>query len=134
MTTKIPNNEKILLVLRKYDVKITSSDLAEYCHINNKNIGRYLDALAEKKLISRKTVQVGKKRYKENKILAKGKNKKLNFTYDIVPTHVGVNRYKLVDLKRILTDIGLVAGMEFKITSTSITGGQTTILVVYDKS
>ena len=42
--------------------------------------------------------------------------------------------YKLVDLKRILTDLELVAGMEFKITSTSITGGQTTILVVYDKS
>ena len=42
--------------------------------------------------------------------------------------------YKLVDLKRILTDLELVAGQTFKITSTSITGGQTTVLVVYDKS
>ena len=42
--------------------------------------------------------------------------------------------YKLVDLKRILTDLLLVAGQTFKITSTSITGGQTTVLVVYDKS
>ena len=42
--------------------------------------------------------------------------------------------YKAVDLKRILTDLELVAGQTFKITSTSITGGQTSILVVYDKS
>jgi len=42
--------------------------------------------------------------------------------------------YKLVDLKRILTEIKLVAGQKFKITSTSITGGQTTILVIFDKS
>ena len=42
--------------------------------------------------------------------------------------------YKLVDLKRILTDLELVAGQTFKITSTSITGGQTTVLVVFDKS
>lgn len=42
--------------------------------------------------------------------------------------------YKLVDLKTILTDTELVAGQTYKITSTSITGGQTTILVIYDKS
>lgn len=42
--------------------------------------------------------------------------------------------YKATDLKRILTDTELLAGQTFKITSTSITGGQTTILVVYDKS
>ena len=42
--------------------------------------------------------------------------------------------YKLVDLKRILTELVLVAGQTFKITSTSITGGQTTVLVVFDKS
>lgn len=42
--------------------------------------------------------------------------------------------YKLVDLQRIINDLELVAGQTFKITSTSITGGQTTVLVVYDKS
>ena len=41
--------------------------------------------------------------------------------------------YKLVDLQRILNELKLVAGQTFKITSTSITGGQTTVLVVYDK-
>ena len=94
MTTKIPNRIKILIVLKKYDVKITSSDLAEYCHINTKNIGRYLDKLAESKYISRKTIQAGKKRYIENKILAKGKNLKLDFTYNDVMKEI-----ELTDMK-----------------------------------
>lgn len=42
--------------------------------------------------------------------------------------------YKLVDLQRIIVNRELVAGQTFKITSSSITGGQTSILVVYDKS
>lgn len=42
--------------------------------------------------------------------------------------------YKLVDLMRIINELELVAGQTFKITTTSITGGQTTVLVVYDKS
>ena len=42
--------------------------------------------------------------------------------------------YKLVDLQRIIVNRELVAGQTFKITSTSITGGQTSVLVVYDKS
>jgi len=42
--------------------------------------------------------------------------------------------YKLVDLQRIIVNRKLVAGQTFKITSSSITGGQTSILVVFDKS
>jgi len=36
--------------------------------------------------------------------------------------------------RRIIVNRELVAGQEFKLTSTSITGGATAILVVYDKS
>jgi len=103
MTTKIPNNEKILIVLKKYDSSIISSDLAEYCRINPKNIGRYLDKLTEKKLISRKTIQEGKKRYITNKILAKGKNKKVNFTYDEVMKEI-----ELTDMKEAIDTNNLV--------------------------
>jgi len=42
--------------------------------------------------------------------------------------------YKLVDLQRIIVNRELVAGQTYKITSSSTTGGQTSILVVYDKS
>ena len=88
MTTKISNKEKILIVLKKLDVKITSKDLAEYTNIGVKNIGRYLNKLVDNKYISRKTIQIGKKRYIENKILAKGKNFKFTSTYDDVKKQI----------------------------------------------
>jgi len=42
--------------------------------------------------------------------------------------------YKATDLQRVIVNRELVAGQTFKITSSSISGGQTSILVVYDKS
>ena len=42
--------------------------------------------------------------------------------------------YKTTTLERIVVDTELLAGQTYKITSTSITGGQTTVLVIYDKS
>lgn len=74
MTPKIPNQEKILIVLKEIDCSIETNDLATATGINVKNIGRYLDQLVEKKFISRKSVQEGKKRFIMNKILMKGKN------------------------------------------------------------
>lgn len=81
MTPKIPNPEKILLVLKEMNTKVSSKDLAEFTGINVKNIGRYLTQLKAIKCISRTTKQVGKKRYNLNKILAKGKNYKFTATY-----------------------------------------------------
>lgn len=42
--------------------------------------------------------------------------------------------YKTTTQKRILMDLELVAGQTFKITATTVAGGQNTVLVVYDKS
>jgi len=81
MTSKIPNNEKILLVLKEFNCRITNKDLSDYTKINVKNIGKYLDKLSESKHISRKNEQVGQKRYMLNKILAKGKAYKFKHTY-----------------------------------------------------
>ena len=81
MTTKTSNKEKLLIVLKEMDCEVSTKDLGLYIGINHKNIGRYLDKLAENKLISRKTVQEGKKRFVMNKILARGKNKKVSKTY-----------------------------------------------------
>jgi len=42
--------------------------------------------------------------------------------------------YKATDLQRVIVNRELVAGQTFKITSSSASGGQTSVLVVYDKS
>lgn len=42
--------------------------------------------------------------------------------------------YKTTSIERILTDTELVAGQTYKITATTVAGGDATILVVYDKS
>lgn len=81
MTPKTTNKEKLLIVLKEMDCEVSTKDLGLYIGINHKNIGRYLDVLAENKLISRKTVQEGKKRFVMNKILARGKSKKVSKTY-----------------------------------------------------
>ncbi len=81
MTPKISNTEKILLVLKEMNCKVSSKDLSEFTGINDKNIGRYLTQLETKRFISRKVIQEGKKRYNMNSILSKGKRYKFTITY-----------------------------------------------------
>ena len=82
MTPQISNKEKILLVLKEMNCKVSSKDLAEFTNINVKNIGKLLKGLAVDNFISRTTEQEGRKRYTMNEILARGKKYKFKYTYE----------------------------------------------------
>ena len=68
------NLYKIIFILQREKFIIHTGDLASLTKINFKNIGRYLNFLEEKGLISRKINQIEKKRYIQNSLTWIGEN------------------------------------------------------------
>jgi len=67
------NLYKILFILKKENYTISTGELAELTKINCKNIGRYLNILEDKDMLSREIYQDKKKRYILNSLTWKGK-------------------------------------------------------------
>lgn len=67
------NLYKILFILQREKDSITTMDLANLTKINYKNIGRYLNILEDKDVISRESYQEKKKRYILNSLTQEGK-------------------------------------------------------------
>jgi len=66
------NLYKILFVLQRENYSIPTMDLAKLTKINYKNIGRSLNVLEDRDLISRETYQDKKKRYVLNSLTKEG--------------------------------------------------------------
>ena len=68
------NLYKILFILQRENNSISTTDLAKLTIINYKNIGRYLNILEDKDVISREIYQDKKKRYILNSLTRKGES------------------------------------------------------------
>ena len=67
------NLYKILFILQRENYSITTGDLANLTKIHYKNIGRYLNFLEDKDLVSRFVYQENKRRFILNSLTQKGK-------------------------------------------------------------
>ena len=68
------NLYKILFILKKENYMITTGDLASLAEIHYKNIGRYLNFLEDKELVSRFVSQEKKRRFILNSLTRKGED------------------------------------------------------------
>ena len=77
------NLYKILFILQKEKYSIPTMGLAKLTKINYKNIGRYLNILEDKDVISPESYQEKKKRYILNSLTRKGENFTIPQNYSI---------------------------------------------------
>lgn len=68
------NLYKIIFILQRENNSISTMGLAKLTIINYKNIGRYLNILEDKDVISREIYQNKKKRYIFNSLTRKGES------------------------------------------------------------
>lgn len=68
------NLYKIIFILQRENYLITTGELASLTKINYKNIGRILNILEDRALVSRETYQDKKKRYVLNSLTWKGES------------------------------------------------------------
>ncbi len=75
---------KILFILQRDNYMITTGDLASITNIHYKNIGRYLNFLQDKNLISRFVYQEKKTRFILNSLTWKGEDFVIPKNYNLL--------------------------------------------------